>query len=165
MDMKQLFLLRHAKSSWDDLNLDDFDRPLNDRGKKAAPLMGKVIRERKLKPDLILCSPSKRTKQTIKLVSEAAEFKTKVAFEERIYEASSAQLLEVLKEQGGKSDAILLVGHNPGMADLLTTLTGALEPFPTAALAAIDLDIEKWKAITGSAGKLRWIVRPKELKL
>lgn len=161
--MKQLYLLRHAKSSWDDLELDDFDRPLNGRGKKAAPLMGKVIKEKRLKPDLIISSPSKRTKQTIKLVLEASELGNEVEFEDRIYEASSEQLLTVLKEQK-KVDSILMVGHNPGMENLLTKLTGEQEHFPTAALAAIDLNIEKWNAIAGGAGEMRWIVRPRELE-
>lgn len=161
--MKQLYLLRHAKSSWDDLELDDFDRPLNGRGKKAAPLIGKVIRDKGLKPDLIICSPSKRTRQTIKLVLEASELNNKIDFEDRIYEASSEQLLAVLKEQK-KADSILMVGHNPGIEELLTKLTGDYEHFPTAALAAIDLDIEKWNAIAGGAGEMRWIVRPRELE-
>ena len=125
--------------------------------------MGKVIKEKRLKPDLIISSPSKRTKQTIKLVLEASELGNEVEFEDRIYEASSEQLLTVLKEQK-KVDSILMVGHNPGMENLLTKLTGEQEHFPTAALAAIDLNIEKWNAIAGGAGEMRWIVRPRELE-
>jgi len=161
--MKQLYLLRHAKSSWDDIELDDFDRPLNGRGKKAAPLMGKVIREKKLKPELIVCSPSKRTKQTLKLVLEASDLKSTVEFDNRVYEASAEELLTVLQEQK-KVDAILLIGHNPGMENLLTSLTGEHEHFPTAALAAIDLNIEKWNAIAGGAGEMRWVIRPRDLE-
>jgi len=161
--MKTLYLLRHAKSSWDDLELEDFDRPLNDRGKKAAPLMGKVMRERKVEPDLILCSPSKRTKQTVKLVLDAAKIKTDVTYVDSIYESSTQNLLKVLGEQS-KADSILMIGHNPGMSDLLRSLTGESQHFPTACLANIELDIDKWRAIKGGAGKLVWILRPRELE-
>jgi phosphohistidine phosphatase len=160
--MKQLYLLRHAKSSWDNIELDDFDRPLNGRGKRAAPLMGKVIRDKKLKPELVICSSSKRTRQTLKLVLETSELKSAIAFEDRIYEASVDELLAVLKEQK-KVDSILMVGHNPGMESLLAVLTGEHEHFPTAALAAIDLNIDKWSAIAGGAGKMHWIIRPRDL--
>lgn len=161
--MKELYLLRHAKSSWDDSSLDDFDRPLNERGKKAAPLMGRVMREKKLKPDLILCSPSKRTKQTAKHIIDSSKIKSEITYDERIYEASTADLFELLKAQDAKLACILLIGHNPGMESLLTHLTGAEELFPTAALAKVSLDIEKWKGIKDGAGKMDWILRPKEL--
>lgn len=162
--MKKLFLLRHAKSSWDDERLADFDRPLNERGKKAAPFMGKVIRDKKLKPDLILCSPAKRTKQTAKLVLEASELnKSSLTYEQRIYEASAAELLNVLKAQDGDVGSIMMIGHNPGMSDLLAELTGVYEHFPTAALANIELKIDHWSGIESGAGELTWILRPKEL--
>lgn len=161
--MKELLLLRHAKSSWDDTSLADFDRPLNERGKKAAPLMGKILREKKLKPELILCSPSKRTRQTIKLFLEAAKLEIDVTFEDGIYEASVTKLIKLLQSQKSKTQSILMVGHNPGMAGLLTELTGEIEHFPTAALAKIDLKIENWSDITRGAGELAWILRPKEL--
>jgi phosphohistidine phosphatase len=161
--MKELYLLRHAKSSWDDSSLDDFDRPLNERGKKAAPIMGRVMREKNLKPDLILCSPSKRTKQTAKHVINASKLKSEITYDERIYEASTADLIELLKAQDAKLESILLIGHNPGIESLLTNLTGANETFPTAALAKIVLEIEKWKGIKDGAGSMDWILRPKEL--
>jgi phosphohistidine phosphatase len=161
--MKNLFLLRHAKSSWDDPGVEDFDRPLNERGRKAAPLMGEVIRKKKVEPDLILCSPAKRARQTARLVLEAAKLDVPVSFENAIYEASSEELIEVLSAQNS-ARSILLIGHNPGLEDLVGELTGRLERFPTAALASIELGIGTWQGITRGAGQLCWIIRPKEIR-
>lgn len=164
MARKRLILLRHAKSSWDDPALDDFDRPLNSRGKKTAPLIGEVLKEKEVKPDLVLCSPAKRTKQTAKLVLESAKLSVPVTFEDGIYEASTNELIDILKNQDSSLETIMMIGHNPGLMDLIAELTGAYEHFPTAALANIDLSIDKWNGIKGGAGALKWIVRPKELK-
>ncbi len=162
--MKHLFLLRHAKSSWDDLDLSDFDRPLNSRGEKAAPRMGKEMKKRAVKPDLILCSPSKRTKETLSLVAESADLvSTEVSFCDEIYEATVKDLLKVLHKQSKSHKTILMVGHNPGMESLLLDLTGDYEHFSTAALASIDVDLDDWKDLDKGVGKLRWILRPKEL--
>lgn len=163
MTIKHLFLLRHAKSSWDDPSLDDFDRPLNDRGKKAAPLMGRIMRERDVQPDLILCSTAKRTKQTAKLVAESAKLKSPIVFTDEIYEASTEALLDIIKAQEASVESILMIGHNPGLSELLMELTGEYEHFPTAALAKVALEVDKWKSIKGGAGQLKWILRPKEL--
>ncbi len=162
--MKQLFLLRHAKSSWDDPNLSDFDRPLNERGQKTAPKMGKVIAEKKVKPEIILCSPAKRTIETLELVIESSKLRSDIAYEKRIYDASTRTLLEVLRAQDPEITSILMIGHNPGLSDLLTELTGESEHFPTAALAKIQLHIKSWNGIKDGAGKLSWILRPRELK-
>ncbi|HKR02167.1 MAG TPA: histidine phosphatase family protein, partial [Pyrinomonadaceae bacterium] len=86
--MKKLLLLRHAKSSWDDASLPDFERPLNERGRRAAPLMGEFMRRQKIRPDLVICSPARRTRETIARVLEAAGMTTEVRYDERIYEAS-----------------------------------------------------------------------------
>ncbi len=162
--MKHLFLLRHAKSSWDDLDLSDFDRPLNSRGEKAAPRMGKEMKKRAVKPDLILCSPSKRTKETLSLVAESADLVSiEVSFCDEIYEATVKDLLKVLHKQSKSHKTILMVGHNPGMESLLLDLTGDYEHFSTAALASIDVDLDDWKDLNKGVGKLKWILRPKEL--
>lgn len=162
--MKQLFLLRHAKSSWDDPALDDFDRPLNPRGKKAAPLMGRVIKERKINPELILCSTAKRTKQTIKLVNETAKFDADVTFTNAIYHASANQLIDLIRKQKPSVNSILLIGHNPGLEDFIQVLTGKFEPIPTAALVQIDVSAEQWSGITNGDNQLAWIVRPRDFE-
>lgn len=160
--MKTLLLLRHAKSSWDDTTLPDFERPLNDRGRRAAPLIGKLLRQKKLRPDLIICSPAKRTKETITLVLEAAEFETDLRYEPRIYEASAETLADIISRiEDGKND-VMLVGHNPGMENLLERLTGESERMSTASMARIILDYDSW-AEAGKKGRLDWLVKAKEL--
>lgn len=160
--MKKLFLMRHAKSSWGDASLADFDRPLNERGLRAAPLMGRHLRERRAAPDLILCSPAARARRTAELAAEAAEFRAPLRFDERIYEATAARLAEVVAE-ASDDDEILLVGHNPGMEELLELLTGESRRMPTAAVACVRLDIETWGELRPHAGRLEWHVKPKDL--
>jgi phosphohistidine phosphatase len=162
--MKTLFMLRHAKSSWDNANLSDFERPLNERGLKAAPLMGNVMKTNQFEPQIILSSPARRAEQTAILVKEAAGFDGDVKFEKRIYEASTAQLFEVVSEQNEKTESILLVGHNPGIENLIRALTGETHSMPTAALAVIDLETNRWSEINSLTGKLRTLIRPKEIQ-
>lgn len=162
--MKTLFLLRHAKSSWADAGQPDFARPLNERGQKAAPLMGRFMRRENLQPDLVLSSPATRARETITLVAEAGKFLCEVRYDERIYEASLARLLEIMTQLEESTDAVLLVGHNPGMEELVLNLTGEQQHMPTAALACITLNIEKWsKARAEGSGQLERLIRPKEL--
>ena len=161
--MKTLHLMRHAKSSWKDPGLQDFDRPLNGRGREAAPLVGQFILKKKIRPDLILSSTAERARQTAALIIESAELATELRFDERIYEADAARLLDVVSQIDESFGVALLVGHNPGMEDLLETLTGEKQGMPTAALARIILDVEKWSKARERAGRLDWLVRAKEL--
>src|SRR5260370_13892375 len=103
--MKPLLLLRHAKSSWKDENIKDFDRRLNQRGLKAATQIGKLVRKRKLKPDLVLSSPAERARQTAHLMLESARLNTELRYDQRIYEAGATQLLEIISqiEDGAES--------------------------------------------------------------
>ncbi len=162
--MKTLFVLRHAKSSWENTDLSDFARPLNERGLKAAPLMGKFIYKNQLQPELILSSPAERAKQTAILVKENAQTGGEIRYDERIYEASPASLLEVIAEQSDEIESVMLIGHNPGLEGLLKILTNETQQIPTAALAVIDLKIGKWSEINSSTGNLRTLIRPKEIK-
>lgn len=161
--MKTLLLLRHAKSSWDDPSLSDFDRPLAPRGKKDAPLMGKALKERAPSPDLILSSPAARAKATVKAVVKAADLDVKPRFEEGIYDASSAQLLKIVRGIPDSSTRALMVGHNPGFEDLLARLTGKAEHMPTAALACIELQVDRWEDVEDGKGSLAWLLTPKQL--
>jgi phosphohistidine phosphatase len=160
--MKRLLLLRHAKSSWDDANLSDFERPLNSRGLVTAPFMGELIAGRELPVDLIVSSPAKRAAETAMLVKENGGLNAELRFDERIYEASPQTLLTVASEFDDSSDNIMLVGHNPGIEGFIGFLTGNIEPMPTAALAIIDLDINTWKDLTSGTGTINTVVRPKE---
>jgi phosphohistidine phosphatase len=160
--MKTLFILRHAKSAWDNLDLSDFDRPLNSRGLDAARFIGELIYERKLEPQIIVSSPAKRAKQTAVLVKEIAEIPKPINFDERIYEASSLSLFNLVREFDDKYDSVLMVGHNPGFEDLVRVLTHQHEVMPTAALAKVNLEIQYWAELSVNIGTLDFIIRPRE---
>lgn len=160
--MKTLFILRHAKSSWEDQDLADFDRPLNSRGKEAAPFMGELMAESGLTPEIILASPAVRAKETAALVKDAGGLAAAISFDERIYEASPQTLRQVASAIDNRFGSAMIVGHNPGMEGFVRYLTGRLEPMPTAALAVVDLDIDQWDDIDLESGRLRTIYRPKD---
>lgn len=161
--MKTLLLLRHAKSSWKDAALRDFERPLNERGRRAAPLMGRFLRRQKLRPDLVLSSPAERARETAAFVVESAGLAGRLRYDERIYEATAERLLEVVSQIEDSCEQALLVGHNPGTEELIELLTGERAAMPTAALACVALDVEKWDKARRGCGRLEWVVRPKEL--
>ena len=163
--MKTLLLLRHAKSSWDDGSVPDHDRPLNNRGKKAAPRMGRLLHERGLRPDLILSSTAVRARKTAEAVAKACGYAKPPDLVERLYLATAGTLLEVAQTAPDESvGRLMLVGHNPGMEDLVAILAGRLERFPTAALAVFDIAIESWRTLELGVGvTLVGIFRPKEI--
>jgi phosphohistidine phosphatase len=160
--MKTLYVLRHAKSSWDNAGLADFDRPLNGRGKIAAPFMGQVLEEYEFEPGIILSSPAVRARETARLVKEAAALDAEIKYNERIYEASPQTLLQIAASLDDRFTSAMIVGHNPGMEGFVRVLTGRLESMPTASLAVIDLDVMGWEQIGAGVGKLRRIIRPKD---
>jgi len=162
--MKTLLLLRHAKSSWKDTSLRDFDRPLNNRGIEAAQLIGKYTHQKKIQTELAISSPAERARQTAELVMKSARLKAELRFDERIYEASVARLLEVVSQIEDSANTVILVGHNPGFEGLFEALTGEKRNLPTASLACIELGVEKWSKVRAGVGHLKWLVTPKELK-
>ena len=137
--MKTLFLLRHAKSSWKDQALADFERPLNDRGRKAAELIGNFIAKQNVTIDLVISSPAVRARQTIDLVLKTARRSPELRFDQRVYEATPTRLLEITSQIEDDRKSVLLVGHNPGMEELLTLLVGIEQHMPTASLAKVVL--------------------------
>ena len=160
--MKRIYLLRHAKSDWGDPDVADFDRPLNDRGLRTAPLVGRLISERQMVPDLIVSSPARRALATAELVRQNLTGDPEIRPNERVYEASPQTLLQVA---AGLDDAIgsaMLVGHNPGIEGFVRLLTGRNEGMPTAALAVIDLAVDRWAQIAAGRGTLIEVVRPKD---
>jgi phosphohistidine phosphatase len=162
--MKTLLLLRHAKSSRDDPSLRDFDRPLNDRGQDDAGLLGQYLRDQQPVVDAVITSPAQRALRTTELFLQAANISLEPALDERIYEAGLRRLLRVVSEIDPSNATVLLVGHNPGMEELVESLTGQSVRLPTAALAAIDLSIDQWHDARPRSGKLRDLITPKELK-
>lgn len=160
--MKTLYILRHAKSSWEDNTLADFDRPLNQRGRSAAPFMGEVMRRRDLDPEVIMASPAARARETAELAKQAGDLTGEIRFDDRIYEASPQTLSQVVSGVSDEFGCAMVVGHNPGMEGFIRLLTGKLESMPTAALAVIDLNIENWSEIAPLSGMLRTVIRPKD---
>jgi phosphohistidine phosphatase len=162
--MKTLFVLRHAKSSWDNPSLADFDRPLNDRGLAAAPFMGHVLSRKGYRPDLILSSPAERAKMTAALVRAAAGLDCPLEFDDRIYEASPHKLQKVVSKVADDKESVMIVGHNPGIEGFIKLLTNKNEPMPTASIGVIELDIGNWSEIGPSTGRLIEVLRPKEIE-
>lgn len=161
--MKTLLLLRHAKSSWNDAGLQDFDRPLNGRGRKDAETIGRFIRKQRVVPDLLLSSPALRARETIETIMKTAKLQSELRFDQRIFEAGPLRLLEVVSQIEDDRSMVLLVGHNPGMEELLQLLTGGTEHMATGTLAKIDFKAASWGKVLEEKGSLDWIVKPKEL--
>lgn len=170
--MKRLTVLRHAKSSWKDRELDDFDRPLNGRGRRAAKRMGEEMAERGMRFDYVLASPAVRVRQTLDRVSENHRIEATTRFEPRIYMARVAELMELIATIPDESKSALLVGHNTSAERLVCKLAvdddGGLrrrveEKFPTAALAAIELPIDRWSEVGPEHGRLVELIYPADL--
>jgi len=162
--MKTLLLLRHAKSSWDDGNLADFDRPLNGRGRRDAPVMGRLLAQHELTPDLIVTSAARRAAATAELVALAAEYTGDIQYTNELYLADPETFLDVARDTADTVTRLLLVGHNPGIEELVTDLAGHEERMPTAALACFRLSIERWGDLMDeTAAELLHLWRPKEL--
>lgn len=161
--MKILFVLRHAKSSWNDAG-QDFERPLDSRGRKAAELIGAFIRKRRVELDLVLSSPAVRARETIERTMKAAGLRTELRYDQRIYEAGPLRLLEVISQIEDEKSAVLLVGHNPGLEELLHVLTNRVEHMSTGTLAKITFGTTKWRKALEKKGNLDWLIKPKELE-
>jgi phosphohistidine phosphatase len=161
--MKTLYLLRHAKSSWSDASLRDFDRPLNDRGREAAQQIGKRLASEKLSAPLLICSPALRTRETAEIVLQNSQLRVEERFDERIYEASLRDLTQVVSEIPDDKQVAILIGHNPGFEELLAFLTSEARRMPTCALAKIKFDSESWREVRTGEGTLEWFTTPEEL--
>lgn len=163
--MKTLYVLRHAKSSWADAEMSDFDRPLNERGLKAAAFMGEFMSKEGYEPYLILSSPAVRAKTTADILKKAGKLDGEIRFEHRIYEASPQTLRLAISDIDDAYPSAMIVGHNPGIEGLIRFLTGKLEAIPTAALSVIDLDIDAWAYLDEGRGTLNNVHRPREMSV
>ncbi|CAH0497098.1 histidine phosphatase family protein [Novosphingobium sp. CECT 9465] len=171
--MKTLALFRHAKSDWSDARARDFDRPLNERGQRGARAMGGWIKATGRQFDRMIASPAVRAAETVEEASKAWGCTFKVEWDRRIYLASSATLIDVLKELEGEPDSVLMVGHNPGLEDLIFDLVPddgssplrdvVEQKFPTATFAVIELDASRWADVTEGCGRLVELKRPRDL--
>jgi phosphohistidine phosphatase len=143
---KQLLLIRHAKSDWNDASLSDFDRPLNDRGKRDAPVMAKRLLGKKINIDLIISSPAKRAKKTASIFAKEFDIKKdKINFKEKLYAESEETLYDVISKTDDQFNSIAVVAHNPGLTDFANLLTDTqIDNIPTSGIFAVKIDIEHW---------------------
>lgn len=172
MEPRRLILLRHAKSSWDNPGLRDFDRPLSGRGRRDAPRMGAYLVEQGIEPDRVLVSPSARTRETWELVAGVLGVDPEVEFAPDLYHGAPRGMLDLVREQDDGYRAVMLVAHNPGTEDLVNRLCGSGEPdalrrlaskYPTCGLAEIRVDCERWSHLSWGQGELLRFVVPREL--
>lgn len=162
--MKILLVLRHAKSSWKDTSISDHSRPLNKRGKKAAPRMGQLIYEEDLVPEIILSSTALRARDTAELVAEASGYEDEVIYLDAFYHAWPSDYVDELRNLSDDISKAMIIGHNPGMELLIDYLTGASERFPTAALALVHLPIDSWSQLNDEIeGELMRLWLPRTL--
>ncbi|SCA55348.1 Phosphohistidine phosphatase [Candidatus Terasakiella magnetica] len=170
--MKHLLLLRHAKSSWADPSLSDFDRPLNARGLKAASKMSRFLSEKMELPDVILCSTAMRTRQTLKPLLDVYAHSFEIKLSRELYHASDMSMLDMIQNVEGKADVVMVIGHNPGMEQLADYVCGkggeddlyemSLK-FPTAACAHLSFDVDNWSKIGRASGVLKRFFKPRDL--
>ncbi len=168
--MKRLLILRHAKSSWAGEGLKDRERPLNKRGRHAARLMGERMARNGYWPDGILCSPARRTCETLELVRPHLGADIPAQIESRLYLATARQLLALLHELPAGWGSALVIGHNPGLEELLRLVRDPKnspcempEKFPTAALAVLDLPVTDWVRVDLRMGRLVDLVKPRAI--
>lgn len=163
--MKTLYIIRHAKSSWEDPDKDDFDRPLNDRGKRDAPRMGRRLKEKGITPDLMLTSPAKRAFSTARRIGKVLKYaKDKIRSDKKLYLADEETTLSVVRDLKDKYDFVMVFGHNPGLTDFINSFqTGELDidNLPTCGVVAFELDIQSWKDAAWGKGKISFFDYPK----
>jgi len=147
--LKTLYLLRHAKSSWNLPSIDDFDRPLNNRGIRNAPFMGEMLLRKNISLELIISSPALRAITTAKIIAEKLKYPvSNIKKDKNIYEASALDLLSVLKKTNNKLKFLMLVGHNPGMNDLINLISDKrLDNLPTAGIVCLKKEVDNWEKI------------------
>ncbi len=159
--MKRLYIIRHAKSSWDDESLNDFDRPLNKRGKANAPMMGSRLKENGVMPDIIISSPAKRAKSTAEIIAKEVGYKN-ILFLDDIYEATPKTLYKILSSLDDNNGVVFLVGHNPSLNELAMQLIGFDDNIPTCGIVGIEFRCKKWAEIAPENAKLFSFDYPKK---
>lgn len=163
--MKTLYIIRHAKSSWDGSAVDDLDRPLNERGKLDAPRMGKRLKEKDIHPDIMLSSPAKRALSTGRRIAKILKYpKEAIATDRRLYHADEETILSVVQELKDKFNNVILFSHNPGLTDFVNTLINGefdIDNVPTCGVVAFQFDVDSWKDITWGKGKMLFFDYPK----
>jgi phosphohistidine phosphatase len=149
--MKTLFLVRHAKSSWNDPTLADEDRPLNTRGERDAPKMGKRLAQRDVKLDLILSSPASRAITTAQVLADKLDYKLKnIVVDDRLYPGAANALLKSVHNLGNKLNCVMIVGHHPALSTLAHRLSSNITHMPTCAVAQFTFQAKSWRDVSGA---------------
>lgn len=161
--MKTLIIVRHAKSSWDNLNLKDIARPLNDRGEKDAPRMAKRLKEREITPDLLLSSPAVRAMETCRHIAKVLGYSfEKIKMDKRLYHANEDTLLQIVRELNDRDDCVMLFGHNPGLTVFTNLLLNEdIDNIPTCGVVSAILNITTWSKVHYGSGQLDFYDYPK----
>lgn len=163
--MKKLYLIRHAKSSWSNPLLDDFERPLNQRGKNDAPLMAKILLEKQIFPDFILSSPAKRAKTTAEIFAEQLNFTNNIAFEKSLYLTSTKTLLDILHRIPNSYNTVFLFGHNPELTEFANELNSThIDNIPTCGIVGFEFCIQNWNELCKQNSTLTLFEFPKKYK-
>ena len=161
--MKTLFLMRHAKASPAQGNQADIDRTLLVEGRAAAERVGKLLKSERVSIDFAVSSPAARAQETCEIVLRAAGIDLDVRLEQRIYDGGTVSLVEVISETGDRRNALLLVGHNPVLEDLVNVLTGQIVQLAAGSLTEITLEQNSWGEVGGAQGQLKRVIRPADL--
>lgn len=164
--MLTLFLCRHAKSSWAEPGLGDKDRPLNERGKNDAPIMGRMLENREENPELIISSPAERAFKTAKLISDELGYNPKeIVIDSRLYMPGIDDFIDVLKENSKKHKTIMLFSHNYGITDFANYISRSdIDNIPTCGIVKIRFEFSNWEKIKKEKGKLEYFIYPKMFK-
>ncbi len=165
--MKTIYIIRHAKSSWDDPSLDDFNRPLSDRGEKDAPRMGKRLKERELTTDLMISSPAKRALKTCKVIAKILEYPPdKIKIDKKLYHADDDSIMDIVSSIKDPNDVVMIFGHNPGLTEFANMLLNqAIANIPTTGIVAGKLNIKSWQDIKPGCGEMAFFDFPKKNKI
>ena len=162
--MKKLYIIRHAKSSWKDTTLDDFDRPLNKRGKLNAPFMGTKLKERGIVPDIMISSSAFRAKNTAEIIAKKVKYSKKIIFKKEIYDVGESAIRKILKKLDDEKSVVFLFGHNPDLNMLAERYVGFDENIPTCGIVEIEFDCKRWKDISSLNAKFISFDYPKRYK-
>jgi phosphohistidine phosphatase len=163
-DMKNLLLMRHAKSSWKDASLPDHQRPLNKRGKRDAPLMGEFLQEQGIALDAILCSTAVRAKATVEGFLQAYTFEGDLVYIDDLYHAVPEMIIAHLMQLPDSVDSAMVIAHNPGLDDFLDTVCDEHEHMSTACVAYIEFSVDRWAELrVATRGKLVHLWKPREI--
>ncbi|MDD2357761.1 MAG: histidine phosphatase family protein [Thiovulaceae bacterium] len=160
--MKKLYIIRHAKSSWKDETLDDFERPLNKRGENDASFMAKILKQKGVMPDIIISSAALRAKTTAELIAKELNFKKQITYNPKLYEANTDNIFDTILTIDDSCNIVFLIGHNPSLNMFVETLVNFQENIPTCGIIELEIDCEYFKTFNSTCTKLLSFDFPKK---